>query len=322
MLNLRMARTSDHQVVNSSIFDEHWWFDAACPGAWDVKEIYRDNYLVASFAFHTFKKMGFRHIQMPKLTRTLEPQIFAPGAKAVSRLQNQASILSDLVDALPNFDRFEICLPPESELGLPFALNGFRTTTMFTYRYVEDANANPWHDMEQKTRNTVASAQKHFQVESHFDLARFVRFSKVCRSLPQQDDQTDYAAVERLFEACQQRGQTTILSAINQADQDVASAILVWDDRTLYFWISVRMSGSSGNGANSLLVWEAHKFARKIGRELDLDGFATRQSGIFLAKFGFKPTPRTYITNVNPFWSGLQGMRGMFKPVTDAIAYR
>jgi hypothetical protein len=149
-----------------SIFEQHWWFDAAVPGNWDVCEVHRDNVVVGSLAYTSFRKLGFRHIQMPSMTRTLQPRIIAPGTKAVSRLQNQVSILTELVGRLPDFDRFEICLPPESELALPFTLAGFSNTATFTYRCVAEKGSDPWLAMEQKTRNTVATAKKRFRSSS------------------------------------------------------------------------------------------------------------------------------------------------------------
>jgi hypothetical protein len=307
---------------HKSIFDEYWWFDAACPGSWDVCEVHRDNRLVGSLAFTRFRKVGFRHIQMPNLTRTLQPHIDAPGTKAVSRLQNQASILTDLLDRLPEFDRFELCLPPESELALPFTLAGLSNAATFTYRCEASHDSDPWQAMEQKTRNAVASAKKRFQVEFHHDLDRYFRLSRASFAHLGQTDRTDYEAVRRIFEASILREQATVITATNAAQEDVAAAILVWDAQTLYLWQTVREREGSGNSAISLLIWEACLLSHEMGCQFDLDGFITRQSGLFLAKFGFKPAVRTYVRNVNPLWTGFYGLKQMLKPADKELSYR
>lgn len=322
MHNSALALQVQRTKSDRSIFEEHWWFDAACPGAWDICEVHRDNRLVGSMAFTRFRKFGFRHIQMPKLTRTLQPYIDAPGTKAVSRLQNQVSILTELLESLPEFDRFELCLPPETELALPFTLAGFTNTATFTYRCTSEAGNEAWANMEQKTRNTVASARKRFHVEFHSNLDRYFRLSRRSYMASDEVDRTDYEALTRLFDACFQRRQAIILTASDAAQQDVASAILVWDATTLYLWQTVRERENSGNGGISLLIWEASKFASEIGCVFDLDGFITRQSGLFLARFGFQPAVRTYVRNVNPLWNGFYGLKQMFQPVTKEISYR
>lgn len=322
--NMAEGRNAISETLPASIFDEHWWFDAACPNAWDIREIRRDNRLVASFAFHYFKKLGFRYINMPRPTRTLTPHIFPQGAKPVSRLQNQVSILSELLAALPSYDRFELCLPPETDLVLPFTMCGFTNTATYTFRFIEGRDALA--DMEQKTRNIVLAAQKRFQIEKHTDIDRYIRLSMRAHKGDGEADKSDYPAIARLLEACIKRDRAVILSAVNEAQNDVASAALIWDDRVLYYWMSARETSSSGNGANSLLIWKAHELARVMNRTFDLDGFRTPQSGMFLAKFGFAPVVRPYISNVNPVWNGLFGLKEMISSATGVssaeIAYR
>jgi len=304
---------------SESLFDEPWWFDAACPGAWDMCEIRRDNRLVASFAFHTFKKLGFRYIDMPGLTRTLEPHLYTNATKRVTVLQNNVSLLSDLLQALPQHDRFEICLPPETELALPFNLLGYRTTSTFSYRSAGKSVQVLWENMEQKTRNVVNAALRQFRVDFHHDFDRYLRLCH--KSIKaQRGDKSDYATIQRIFEACAERYQTLIITAVSNDKQDVASAILVWDSTVVYFWQSTRDS-TSGNSANSLLIWKSLEFATIMGRQFDLDGFISPQNGLFLAKFGLEPVVRPYVSNVNPLWNGLYGLKSLFSRGGD-VAYR
>ncbi len=306
--------------AKNSIFEEHWWFDAACPGSWDVREISRDNRVVASIAFHTYKKLGFNYIGMPDLTRTLSPKIHAQGGKSVTLLQNTTSLLGELIDSLPSFDRLELCLPPETELSLPFNLCGLRSTTTFTFRNAHQPGQTVWQAMEQKTRNTVNAAGRQFGIQMHHDLDRHEALSRQSTKT-RTGDKSDYTSIRRIFEACNLRHQTIIITATNDAQQDVASTILVWDDHVLYYWLSARMAGVS-NGANSLLIWKALEFAAIMGRTFDLDGYITPQNGLFLAKFGLEPAVRQYVTKATPLWSGLFAIKSLLNNQSGEISYR
>ena len=78
---------------------------------------------------------------------------------------------------------------------------------------------------------------------------------------------------------------------------DVASAILVWDSRCLYFWLSARDPARSSNAALSLLIMRAIEMAEGLGLTFDADGFVSKASGIFLAKFGLAPAVRPYVSH-------------------------
>jgi hypothetical protein len=332
---LYLALVSEHlqrravmdQLIKTSglrptpIFAQDWWFDAVCPGAWDRHEVRRDGTLFASLAFHSFRKMGFRYIAMPSLTRTLEPYVAPAARKPVSRLQSSTGLLKELISGLPRHDRLEICLPPESELALPFSLLGYRNTATYTFRHEGDQLSEIWTGMDQKTRNMITTSRGRLTVECHYDLDRYVRLSRgSSKSLGA--DKTDYAGLRRAFDACRLRGQTAILTAMDEHQRDAASTILIWDHSQLYYWMSARDHALSGNAANSLLVWRALEFADSIGCQLDLDGFITPRNGVFLSKFGLQPVVRHYITNVNPFWAGLTGLRDIFKPASEQVSYR
>ncbi|HEX3983109.1 MAG TPA: GNAT family N-acetyltransferase [Acidisoma sp.] len=306
---------------SAAIFDQDWWFDAVCPGAWDRHEIRRDGMLFASYSFHYFRKMGFRYVTMPGLTRTLEPYVAPRAGKPVSRMQFSTALLKELLGGMPDHDRFELCLPPESDLALPFSLIGYRNTATYTFRHDGVPLGAVWTGMEQKTRNMITTSRGRLEVESHADLDRYVRLAQGGIKTGGAD-KTDYAGIRRAFEACQLRDQCTILTAVDEHGRDAASVILIWDHRRLYYWMSARDKALSGNAANSLLVWHALEFATSMGCQFDLDGFITPQSGVFLSKFGLQPAIRHYITNVNPLWSGLAGLREIFRPAPTRVSYR
>lgn len=312
------------QIVSESagaLFSEDWWFDAVCPGAWDRHEVRRDGRLFASLAFHFYKKMGFRYVAMPNLTRTLDPLIRPGASKPVGRLQSCTAILKELLDGMPEHDRLEICLSPSCDLALPFSLLGYRNSATYTFQHQGESQDMIWTGMDQKTRNMIVSARRRLDLHHHYDIERYIRLSRGSRKSCG-TDKSDYAAITRAFEACLRRNQALILSAVDEEARDVASAILIWDRHQLYYWMSARDACRSGNAANSFLVWESLVFAMSIGRRFDMDGFITPQNGVFLARFGLHPVARHYVTNVNPMWSMFSDIKGILAPTSGEISYR
>lgn len=305
----------------TSIFDESWWFDAVCPGAWGRREIWRDGVCHASIAFHHFRRYGFRYLAMPSLTRTLEPFLNPDSSKPVGQRQRRVALLKELLAALPGHDRFDICLPPQSELALPFSLLGFRHIAAYTFRHDGRSLEDTRQAMDKNTRQKIAAAQKRIAVDPHEDLDRYIRLSRV-RARSSGQDRSDYGAIRRAFDACLSRGRTAILSAVDEAGRDVAATILIWDSEHLYYWLTARDDDLCGHGDNSLLIWEVLRLAEHLGCQLDLDGFITPEHGLFLSRFGLQPEIRHCIGNVNRLWDGLADISGLFKGTDGRIAYR
>jgi hypothetical protein len=283
-------------VSGASIYEQDWWLDAAAPGRWQRVEVHWDSMLVGSLSFATRRRLGLRYIELPPLTRTLSPHLRPPASSAAQRLMNRVKILETLLRKLPGHERFELALKTGCDTALPFVLLNYPVA--HTYTYIVAPRTNPGQ-MHQKTRNVVTKAEREFEVVATFDPDRFLRLLRAQRA---QELHTDLGAARRLYAAAQGRGQAAILCAVNQQDVDVASAILVWDSRCLYYWLSARDPARSSNGALSLLILRAMELAESLGLTFDTDGFGSKESGIFLAKFGLTPAVRPYVNHSGNVW--------------------
>ena len=310
---------------NECLFSQAWWFDAACPGEWDTAELKRDNVTLASLSYHKHKKIGFTYLTMPPMGRTLEPIIESRMEKPVTRFQHKSKVLRELIDILPQHDRLELCLSPESDLTLPFVLAGFSNTATFTYRMYPGHNESAWQQMDKKTRYYIKLAMNTYKVEHHSDLDRYERLS---RNMRMARDTMRYPVLQRIFEACQKRGQATILTICGEIpDRDLASAIVVWDANCLYYWVCSRSVQTAGNGpaihgVNALLIWTAYEMAMEKGLIFDMDGFIARTDGYFKGEFGFAPVQRNYITSGSALWKALYGLKSAFSPDIGFVDYR
>jgi hypothetical protein len=284
-------------LAGGTIFHEPWWLDAATAD-WQQVEVRWDGKVVGWLPFAATRRYGSARIEMPPYARVLGPVLTLPSSKPVTRFANVRSVIASLIAKLPRHDTFNQVLPPGSEQGIAFALNGWTVEETYTFRVAPGASPDAaWDAMGQKTRNVLRTAQSRMMVEQHGDLDRYIALSRAQFRLQGRADGHRYDVLSRVFAACAERGRSTILTARNERGRDAASAALLWDDETLYFWTAARDLATAGNGAYSLVVWDALRLALERGLAFDFDGFPSPAAGLFVASFGGTPAVRPRVVH-------------------------
>ncbi len=153
--------------------------------------------------------------------------------------------------------------------------------------------------MDQKVRYNIKTGLKRMAVERHDDIRRYINLSRRFIKERAFTNITDYDAMDRIWEACHGRRQGSIISCVNAEGHDIASAILLWDDRHLYYWLNCRNPELQDYSANSVLIWKAVEIAQQAGLVFDMDGFATPDAGLFLSRFGLLPQRRFDVSMTN-----------------------
>jgi hypothetical protein len=316
------APYEDVSDAHTSIFDQSWWLDAATDNTWAQTEVSWDGKLVGSLRYWVRKRYGLTYIRMPPYTRTLAPRFNLPAVKPVKYLDSQIRVLKELLSQLPRHDRFEMTLSPHCDAMFPFVQIGYTAAATYTFCATND---NPtdviWSNMDQKTRNVVKTASKRFNVEFHNDIDRFIDLSKAQHSQNTKEDKNDYPALKRLWAACHNRGQITVLSIRGEDGFDAASSLLVQDRSYMYFLASARNPQISGNGANSLQIWKALNYAHDRGLSFDIDGYESSNSAKFLRSFGLSPVVRPVISKTSPLFKAALVARSLLFP-RDDLHYR
>ncbi len=281
-------------IDHDSVFHQDWWAEAACPGQWSKITCHRDNLKVAEFTYSVRKRFGFTEIGHPFLARTMEPRIWLPPAKSITQLTNLVSIITEIRDQLPPHDLFWYNLPPGNLLELPYELAGYTIESSYTFRSLPDEQ-QAWDGMDAKTRNRIRTAQRLMHIEEHADIERFISLSKRFVSARSWRNGMDTETIRRVFEACNSRGLAQIVTAVNEKGEDLAAAILLGDDRHVYFWMSARDPSTSLGSAVSLVIWHAIQWSISRNLVFDMDGYASPAAGVFYAKFGLVPARRTHV---------------------------
>lgn len=281
-----------------TLFQQDWWLEAASGGKLEQVEVVWEGLLVGRLPFMRQKSKGMTRLVMPPFTRTLGPLLDLPASGPIRHRENICRVVGQLLAKLPAHDRFHQYLDPADESALAFSLAHCTVGQHFTFRVdAAQDHTQLWAVMDRNTRRNIRAAAKEHQVVQHTDIDRFIAVS--LRDRPEGENHNDFGAVRRLFEACQVRRQATVLAVLNAEGRDAASAVLVWDARVLYFWLVARDRAVAGPGANSLLLWEAVKFAQSSGKTFDADSYATAKSARFIMTFALRPVPRPSIVHLS-----------------------
>ena len=280
-----------------SIFQEAWWVEAAAGAALEWAEVRWGGQVVASLPFIRERKFGFLLLEMPPYTRTMGPILLLPESKPARRLRNMHDAIRDLIGALPRHDRYQAMLGPEDPTAFSLALGGCSLGQNFTFRMpaVWDVDRH-WAEMDQKTRNLIRTAGKALEMRQDAGLEAVLELSERERG---PKDRSDFSTLRRLAEAASRRGQMATLTAHGESGQAVAAATVIWDQRVMYFWQSIRDSSVQRSGANSLLVWEAMQMAQRKGLIFDIDGYHSLPAARFVSRFGMEPKVRTSVLHLS-----------------------
>ncbi len=283
--------------VLHSIFQEAWWLEAAAGAALERAEVRWGGEIVASLPFIRQRVMGFTLLEMPPYTRTLGPILTLPASKPARRLRNMHDAIRELIEAMPPHDRYQSMLGPDDPTAFSLALSGCSLGQNFTFRMpaVWDADRH-WAELDQKTRNLIRTAGKELQIEREGEFEAVLELSERERGTK---DRSDFSTLRRLAQAAESRGQLATLTARQDGDQVIAAATVIWDERVLYFWQSIRDSRVPRSGANSLLVWEAMLLARRKELIFDIDGYHSLPAARFVSRFGMEPKVRTSVLHLS-----------------------
>jgi hypothetical protein len=185
----------------------------------------------------------------------------------------------------------------------------------FTFRLDAGRNLEEhWEQLDPKTRNLVRTAGKSLQVRQNADLEGFLA---MCDKERAGKNMHNMAALRRMGAAALVRGQAVILTADDERGPATASAFLVWDDTLVYYWQSSRDPEIVIPGANNLLVWESMKFALQSGRTFDMDGYGSRGSARFGAKFSMEPVVRASVVHMSKLGSVMRALTTEPHSITD-----
>ncbi len=302
------ATGDENHLLAPTLFHQSWWLQIATNGRYRVVESRRDGRVVGRLPFTVTKRYGHSVSLMPTLTHFLGPGIDEGVGGANARFLQRLTITQDLLQQLPKVAYLKHKLHRSVLDTLPFQMAGFQSSVQFTYEIAPQPEVAVWQGMRDKTRNMVRKARRTMVCESVDDPDLFIQLYRSNLAAKNASSNIDLQTCLYLIAACLVRNCGRILVA-RQSDGTVAAAIFyAWDSKAAYYLLSTR-TPSSGNSANTMLLWEAIRDTMARGLIFDFDGVGSSGAVLFFAGFGAAIQPRYIISRSGKMAQVLQDIR-------------
>ena len=278
-------------VLIPTVFHEDWWLDAATGGGYSVVEVQAGNKTVGRLPYLLRSRFGLKGIWTPPVTYFLGPGIEEGEGSPNNRFLKRMEITRELIAKLPKSSWECIRCHAGIKDMIAFQEQRFRTYVQFTHEIAPAPTELLWQQLRNKTRNVIRRAQEQLVIEHLVDPEEFIRAHKNNLAAEGENDSLDMDACRRLLNSALARKQGRIIAARNAKGEITAANFCAWDNETSYYVLSTR-SRDAGNGATSLLIWEAIQYAVSKGLTFDFAGLGTKGSVLLYSGFGASVSPR------------------------------
>ena len=270
----------------NSVFEQPWWLDIVAPGEWGEVTVKEGDETVARLPYVLQKG----RITLPPLTQTLGPWMkseyrqLQPGN---TQLSKQKELIAALLGQLPRHKSFHVTFDSANEYILPYRWLGYRYEPEFSYRLTDLCDTDALYAALNKTakKNIKAARNKTTLVEQPtakmlMDLLDKT-FGAQGRKWPHDRDLT-----RRIIEKSVENGRGKLIVARDSEGNLHSGAFLLYDEKVCYYLLGGSDSAFRSSGAQSLVLWEAIRFAATVSQAFDFEGSNVEGIENFFRQFG------------------------------------
>ena len=274
-----------------TVFHEDWWLEAATGGQYSVAEVRAGDKTVGRLPYLLRSRFGMKGVWTPPVTYFLGPGLDEGEGSPNNRFLKRMEITRELIAKLPKSSWECIRCHAGIKDMIAFQEQRFRTYVQFTHEIAPAPMELLWQQMRNKTRNVIRRAKEQIVMEEILDPEEFIHAHKKNLAAEGENDSLDMNACRRLLIAALERKRGRIIAARNAKGEIVAANFCAWDHATAFYVLSTR-SRDAGNGATSMLIWEAIQHAVSRGLTFDFAGLGTKGSVLLYSGFGATVSPR------------------------------
>ncbi len=249
--------------------------------------------LIGGFHLYKQKKYGFAIYRNPPFTPTIGP-FFQIKAKNLVVVMNKwkeiLSLMADFFEKL-SYSVISISLNKNIVDTQPFIWRKFKVIPGYTYIIdLEKSTQDIRKEMSVVRRNDINKALRDELIAKYNDNLEIVK-SLVLKTYLRQNKKTNqYYLNKVIFEFAKKNNSFSFVTFQN--NKPIAIVFCVYDTSTAYYLLGGYDSKNSHHGAGALAMWEAIKFAKKIGlKYFDFEGSMVPQIERYFRGFGGQLTP-------------------------------
>ena len=302
-----------YDKLTPTLFHQPWWLEIVTGGAYSVAVVEQAGKVVGAFPYSVERgPAGIQLCGMPPMTHFLGPGIDDGSGAACNRILKRAQITRDLIRQLPPSSGYWHKLHRDTPETLAYLEQGFQTAVQFTFEVRPAEPPVLWRNMRDKTRNVIRRAEERHRVIDIDDVDKFAALYLENLQARRERSYYDSSLIRTVCKATLLRRHGRIIAAEDEAGNIAAAIFYVWDTQAAYYMLSTR-STEAGNGAVSLLLWEAMKDIASRNLIFDFEGVITSGSALFFTGFGGQITPRYVVSKFTPRHKLVTNLRKPFR---------
>jgi len=284
------------------IFSQPWWLDAAAPGRWEEVTVDNGDALSGRLVYVPERHwLGTMSLGSPPMTPRLGPLLQGSSGQKLSRLiSDQVSVMTELIEKLPNHHYFAQNCSPSFTYWLPFYWAGFEQTTQYSY-VLDDLNDEDalWQGLSQSHRRKIRKGDDRYRVRHDLDPQVLIdilitTYERRGRGLP-----VDPTVVKRVYQTALDHDAARLVAAVDGNGRALAVALIVWDRNRAYYLAGGR-ADHDGPDAMPLVLWDSIRLAAKVSQSFDFEGSMIKGIEQFFRGFGGRPEPYSFLSRATP----------------------
>jgi len=249
--------------------------------------------LIGGFHLYKQKKFGLTIYRNPPFTPTIGLFLQIKAKNPVVIMNKWKEVLysmADFFEKLP-YSVISISLNKNIVDTQPFIWRKFKVIPGYTYIIdLEKSTENIRKNMSVVRRNDINKALRDGLIAKYNDNLEIVKSLVLKTFLRQNKKVNKYHLDKVLFEFASENNSFSFVTFQN--NKPIAIVFCVYDTSTTYYLLGGYDSKNSHHGAGALAMWEAIKFAKKIGlKYFDFEGSMVPQIERYFRGFGGKLTP-------------------------------
>lgn len=284
----------------NSIFEQPWWLEAVAPGLWE-DIIFEENGEVVGRWPICFKDKSHKNIIMPPLTQTCGIWMKNIEAKNVNEgLERQKTIIDELNKKLNGIKTIDVSLDSCCTYFLPFYWKDFVINPRISYRIRNLNNLeNVFENFCKDIKRNIRNAEKKISISEK--VSADVMYSMLEKSFKVQGRKYPFSKdlIVRIINACEENSAGKMFTAIDKDGKIHSSSYFIYDQHRCYNLIAGSDPDYRSSKAQTLVLWEAIKFASKVSSEFDFEGSMVEGIETFFRRFGGEPIIYYHIAKQN-----------------------
>ena len=296
---------SDKDIYRGLCEQEHlplmmqaWWLDAVCIHKhWDVL-LYRNaqDEVIAAMSYLLRQRAMFRYIVMPQHT-----QIGGIWLSSKATEAEQQAVADCVAQQLKQmkldyyYQQFAIGSP------LPKLLEqrGFRIDQRKTYRIEDTRDIEQLITLFSQNKRRQLKKASALKVNNGLTPREFYDFHCTCLKVRKRTIDYSYELFECLYSNAHEHDATQIIALQDENDVLLAAAMVVWDDKQLYYLLpALLLNNGAERGAGARLAVECMRLAQARHIAFDFEGSMAPSIANHYRQFATTPTAYYSVTKL------------------------